>query len=760
MRKPFLFAVWAAGVAAAALAATVAVREAGSTAAPDRTALRRPPSDPLPADPGDREELASALRRGEWSVALRRLEPTTDGPEPRGDDAKLLLGFAAHSRGRLEEAERWLGGAREGQMAARDLADWRLFLLADAAASRGNRPLAISALQELMRDCPASPLRARARLKLAELLVAEGKNPAALEWVADGRVEGVSGEPAARLEALAWEIGRRLGDRSVQVEAARKLLVLAPLEASRLQVTQVLTAGGVGDWTSALTPAELEQRAETLLALELAPSAMQSLDAVAPGAREMRWYALKARTLVALHRAAEAYELLASSAPGIPNTPNPPNTPNTPAERLLLDWTRAQSAAAAATAVRGRDNLPASARARFQRLEQEALRRAAVQAAADPVIGRLVLRALYANLEAEERVDEAVEILARLRALDPADTTGARHLWERGWREYRTRNFTGAVGYWTQLHDLYPRTFHGRSARYWTARAFASLGETKRAQEIFREVAGASPADFYARQAAGRLAFKSPPPRDEEAAAREPWPEEPLLARARLLSDLGLDELALTEIELLAGRAEPRTESALRGVVLARQGERRESLRLLRRAFPKLGTAFQAEVPREAVDLYYPLDFSDTIRRLAAAQRLPPELVFAVIHQESAFDPQAKSRSGARGLMQVMPATGRELAHQLKMPFSVARLYEPDTSVRLGTTYLRQVLSMFGGNVELALAGYNGGPNRIRQLWRRAGPDPELDSFLEDLSVEESKNYVKRILVLADGYRQLYPSLG
>jgi soluble lytic murein transglycosylase-like protein len=746
MRRPLLFATWAAGVAAAALVAAASVREPGPGPA---TVL--PPLAPasgtqwlLAASPA-RDELATALRRADWRAALRRLEPTAGGSEPAGPDARLLLGFAAHAHGRLPEAERWLGAARDGALAVHRLGDWRLFLLSDAAAASGHRPAAIAALEELLRDHPASALHGQAQLKLAELLAADGQSRRAIELVVEARAAGLASEPAVRLEALAWEVGRRLGDRAVQIDAARRLLVIAPLEASRLQVTQVFAGG---DWAAALRPDELERRAESLLALELAPSADQSLDAVPVAARGPRWSTLKARALVAMHRAAEACELLAGVAP------------TDPAERLLIAWTRAQAAGAAATAVPGRNNPPSAVRARYRQLEEELLQRAAAHAAADPAIGRLALRALYADFEAEERTEEAVATLARLRALDPADTTGARHLWERGWREYRGRNFTGAVGWWTQLHGLYPKTAHGRSARYWTARAFAALGETRRAQELFGEVAAVRPVDFYARQAALRLATRGGATGDEEATATEPWPEDPLLDRATLLTDLGLDALALAEIELLAGRPEGRSEAALRGVVLARQGDRRESLRLLRRAFSKLGTAFQAEVPRAAVELFYPLDYGDTIRRMASAQRLPAPLVFAVIHQESAFDAKAKSRSGARGLMQVMPATGREVARQLGMPFSPARLYEPETSVRLGTTYLRQMLSLFDGNVELALAGYNGGPNRIRQLWHRAGPAAELDSFLEDLSVEESKNYVKRILVLADGYRQLYPDLG
>jgi soluble lytic murein transglycosylase len=89
-----------------------------------------------------------------------------------------------------------------------------------------------------------------------------------------------------------------------------------------------------------------------------------------------------------------------------------------------------------------------------------------------------------------------------------------------------------------------------------------------------------------------------------------------------------------------------------------------------------------------------------------------------------------------------------------------AGLYDPDFSITLGAAYYRQLLSAFDGNIELALAGYNGGPNRIRRLWQEAGPTPELDSFVETLNLDESRDYVKRILVLADSYRQLYPSIG
>ena len=113
-------------------------------------------------------------------------------------------------------------------------------------------------------------------------------------------------------------------------------------------------------------------------------------------------------------------------------------------------------------------------------------------------------------------------------------------------------------------------------------------------------------------------------------------------------------------------------------------------------------------------------------------------------------------RVGAKGLMQLMPATAREMSGKLGMDYHPSRLEDPEVNLRLGAAYLRQLIDEFDGNVELAVASYNGGPNRIRRLWKENGGG-ELDSFVETMTLDESRDYVKRVLVLADSYRQLYP---
>jgi soluble lytic murein transglycosylase-like protein len=323
----------------------------------------------------------------------------------------------------------------------------------------------------------------------------------------------------------------------------------------------------------------------------------------------------------------------------------------------------------------------------------------------------------------EDRFERSIEILRKLRQLDPADTTGAANLWERGWRDYNQRNYTGAVGYWTELYALYPDDANGRRGRYWTARAFDSLGEAERAHQIYAEVAGADTTDFYRKNALARLRRQPVAASEREP---EPWPADPMLARARLLTDLGLDDLALSEAALVAETAQPRAMRALEALVLARQGQRRKSVQVIRDAFPALGGAFQANLPEQARRLYYPLDYQEPIRTWSGMNHLPPHLVFGIIRQESAFDPNAQSWAGARGLMQLMPATARRFG------LGAEEIHDPAKNLDAGARYLAWLLERFGGDLLRALAAYNAGEGTVE---RYGGVPP----------FRETRDYLRRI---------------
>ena len=132
--------------------------------------------------------------------------------------------------------------------------------------------------------------------------------------------------------------------------------------------------------------------------------------------------------------------------------------------------------------------------------------------------------------------------------------------------------------------------------------------------------------------------------------------------------------------------------------------------------------------------------------------------VQAVIRQESAFDPKAISRAGARGLMQLMPGTALRIARKLNIPYSRARLtHDPKYNVRIGRAYLIQMLEEYNGSPILALAAYNAGPARINRWLKKLG-DPNRSAehaidWIESIPFYETRNYVQRVLENYTVYR-------
>ena len=690
-------------------------------------------------------EAAKALREGELQEARQHLDRISREHPDQAAQARVLDGLYEHVAGNEKAAGELLASAGTP---GGPLEDWRLFLLARSASERGDGELARATYARLLAECPDSSLRPLAFLESAELAREAGADRLALELIDKAREAGILGEAANRLDSLAWKIGRELEDAEVQREAGRRLMVEAPLSAEALEAVRTFRVFDTRvDWSHLLSAEDMLRRAESFLhAGELPAAALSTLEGVPEAERDFRWHLLKARALTEARRGLEALDVLSGVAPSALE------------ERASLEWERALAAAGAADA---RSGLPSRERRKLLDLSHRHLANV-VRSHADIGLSKEALRELYDGYLEAGLIEPALDSLRALRKIDPHDGTGTSDLWEQGWAQYQSGNLSGAVGVWSEMEDIYPDHRETQRARYWKARALEDLGQPGRSREIYRDlVATSDTSDFYLRQAVARLG--ETPDREGGvllAAASGPWPSDPALQQVKLLTDLGLDELAEAEMELLEEEADPRDLLALKGLILCRQGEQRTGLIVLREAFPALGGPYQSSVPLEILRAYYPLEHTDTIQAEAAATGLPASLIAGIIRQESAFDVRATSPVGARGLMQLMPATAAEMSRKVGIPYEPSRLYSPEVSIRLGSYYFREVLDGFDGNVELALAGYNGGPNRIRRLWKEEGEDPSLDDFLENLYLDESRNYVKRILVLADSYRQLYPELG
>ena len=150
----------------------------------------------------------------------------------------------------------------------------------------------------------------------------------------------------------------------------------------------------------------------------------------------------------------------------------------------------------------------------------------------------------------------------------------------------------------------------------------------------------------------------------------------------------------------------------------------------------------------------FKLEYADLTRTYSEEYDLDPTFVAGVIYTESSFQPRATSRVGARGLMQIMPETGRDIAQALGEPFDEDRLYEPEVSIRYGCYYLREQLDRFDQNEAVALAAYNAGPNKAALWLSEYGLDSK--GRIAYIPYEETKNYVNRVLQAQENYENLY----
>lgn len=155
--------------------------------------------------------------------------------------------------------------------------------------------------------------------------------------------------------------------------------------------------------------------------------------------------------------------------------------------------------------------------------------------------------------------------------------------------------------------------------------------------------------------------------------------------------------------------------------------------------------------------LSYPRGYWQYVEKYAKEYGLDPFLVYAVIREESRFLSRALSRSSAHGLMQIIPSTAKKICKALGLRYSRREIYEPALNIQMGSWYLSSLIERFGGNVALALAGYNGGPVRVKK-WTQKYAELDMDEFIENIPIQETRNYVKKVMKSYYGYKRTYGS--
>jgi soluble lytic murein transglycosylase len=370
---------------------------------------------------------------------------------------------------------------------------------------------------------------------------------------------------------------------------------------------------------------------------------------------------------------------------------------------------------------------------------------------------------------------EADEVLRQMYTRFPRGRYAERAAWKTGWASYRQGDMSGAVQFFESAAASFPRSDYRPAWLYWSGRARAVMGETSGAVARYQLAIADYHNTYYGRLAERALKKQGVSlglPRLVFAPVTVPLGGEddgfpPTEGTIRMLLAAGLYEPAVKELEFARAKwgDSPGITATIawanRQMAAAASGTgqfalSRGSITLMKRAYPQFMAAGGDQLPREILTTIFPLEYWDLIQKNAAQNKLDPYLVAGLMAQESTFVPDIKSRAGAYGLMQMMPATGRQYARKLKLRYSLRLLTTPETNIRMGTMYLADKIREFGG-VHLALASYNAGETAVRR-WMRENPDLPQDEFIDSIPYPETQQYVKRLLGTAEDYRRLYGS--
>jgi soluble lytic murein transglycosylase len=358
--------------------------------------------------------------------------------------------------------------------------------------------------------------------------------------------------------------------------------------------------------------------------------------------------------------------------------------------------------------------------------------------------------------------EAAANTFAELFEKFPSGSRAERAAWKSGWWSYRSGDFQSAVRTFESAAAAFPRSDYRPSFLYWSARAHARLGHADTAAARFAVVHHDYGSSYYGRLARRHVERTTTAGQTERAVAAslQPGtaasPRPPTADRIRLLLANGLYDPAIAELRYAQRQwgTSPPIEATI-AWAYHQKGELRRAITLMRRAYPQSLTAAGHLLPVEMRQVLFPLVYWDLIKKHSNTYDLDPYLIAALIAQESTFEPGVKSVANAWGLMQVVPATGRQLARALGIRrFSTSMLTHPETNIRLGTLYFSRLVRRFGGTY-YALASYNAGDSRVVR-WKGERPGMDEDEFIDDIPFPETQNYVKRILGTAEDYRMLY----
>lgn len=592
--------------------------------------------------------------------------------------------------------------------------------------ARGSDPEAAAAVaREAVKRHRKSPLVPRLKAALGDALLAAGDEAGArAAWEGALEITENSRDRARILRALA-ESHDRAGDAEAAayhyIEIWRRYPLSGGGDLAEARLREIEAERGA----PLRTPLDHRKRGDALRALGHNAEAIVAYEAALEGTQKTRErrriMRRRAQCLFALRRYDEAIPAFEALAPD-------------PDSRV---W-RARSVARAG-------DVP-GAIAALERIAGEGWGRASVYAR---YLAALLLEDDGELARARVHFEKVARESAHPRYANPA-------VWYLGWTAWQESDFAEARSQFellTARHEGDP--IEQLRARYWAARAAEKLGDPEAAAR-YAAMAQEFPFTYYGWRARHRAGALVPAERAPVAAGKRGLATADL-ARARILLEGGLLDEARGELRERAGAAKGLHDRIEVARLMADAGDFHRAQSLVLRQYPIELARGVVPGQEELWWLAWPAAFAPLIAELGPRPAvIDAAVVSAVMREESGYRPDVTSPAGARGLLQIMPETGRRLASQAGLAgFSPDDLYRPHVNIQLGALYLDQLTREFDGRLEAAIASYNAGPTAAAR-WTREQPGLEDDEWVEAVPYSQTRTYVKRVLRSVHAYRELY----
>ncbi|MGD0823288.1 MAG: transglycosylase SLT domain-containing protein [Terriglobales bacterium] len=371
--------------------------------------------------------------------------------------------------------------------------------------------------------------------------------------------------------------------------------------------------------------------------------------------------------------------------------------------------------------------------------------------------------------------DHAIDYFRELQQRFPNGTRAPYAHWKAAWLAFREgRTAEARQGFENQI-ALYPDSAEIPAALYWRARIAEEENNPAMARAFYQKLSDRFRNYYYAEFGRQRLQalhstdvapqdaphyalldHVAPLPAAGKITASDPPDDNLRVARARLLSNGGLADMAVRELQAAASQLDGAWAPPEMARVYQDLGRYDRGIEIMKRSTPNYFAVDLPDLPRPYWEALFPKAYWPDLRKYSELNGLDPYLVASLIRQESEFNAAAISRANAVGLMQLLPKTGKTVARQVKLKgYSAPQLYTPAVNLELGTRYFKEMVDKYNGQFEYALAAYNAGTDRVGD-WLGQGHYRDAQEFVESIPFTETREYVQAILRNANVYRQLY----